>query len=461
MGIPKRRPASAERLATPASIRGVLFGASAAALGVAIQVANGTLTEESFFYLNVAAGLGLAALACPRAPARRPRLEPWLAGMLSVALAWQVGYLFVAPPAMYLRPDADGARLFLRGIGAAIVLAGGLLQSSRGGRVAFLAGLLTLHALLGMWVLRTSPEPHIDVFYFQRDSCNALLHGTNPYTITFPNIYGDATPFYGPGATWHGRLKFGFIYPPLSLFMALPGHLLGDYRYSQLFAIEAAAALMAFSSREKTAPLAAALFLMTPRSFFVLEQGWTEPFAVFLLAATVFCAHRARPAVPYVLGLLLCVKQYLVFACIPALFLVSRGDGRATRAFVLKTLATVLVVTLPLALWNARAFLDDIVMMQLRQPFRRDALSYLAWLARDRPVPLPAWVALAPTLLATALAWWRLPRTPSGFAGAVAIVMFTFIAFNKQAFANYYYFVIGALCCAVAAEPNPVAPSSA
>jgi hypothetical protein len=240
----------------------------------------------------------------------------------------------------------------------------------------------------------------------------------------------------------------------LSLFLALPGYLVGDYRYSQLFAVEAAAALMAWSSRERTAPLGAALFLLTPRAFFVLEQGWTEPFAVLLLAATVFCAHRARPALPYVLGLLLCVKQYLIFAYVPALFLVPNGDWRKTSTFVLKTFATALVVTLPLALWNIRAFFDDLVMMQLHQPFRSDALSYLAWFARDRPAPLPSWVALIPTLLATILAWWRLPRTPSGFAAAVAIVMFTFIAFNKQAFANYYYFVIGALCCAVAAEQS-------
>ena len=54
-----------------------------------------------------------------------------------------------------------------------------------------------------------------------------------------------------------------------------------------------------------------------------------------------------------------------------------------------------------------------------------------------------------------------MPGKMTRLAAAVAIVMFTFIAFNKQAFANYYYFVIGALCCAVAAEPNPVAPSSA
>ena len=47
------------------------------------------------------------------------------------------------------------------------------------------------------------------------------------------------------------------------------------------------------------------------------------------------------------------------------------------------------------------------------------------------------------------------PRTPAGFAGGVALVYFAFFAFNKQAFENYYFFVIGALCCAVALTPEP------
>ena len=31
------------------------------------------------------------------------------------------------------------------------------------------------------------------------------------------------------------------------------------------------------------------------------------------------------------------------------------------------------------------------------------------------------------------------------------MIFLPFIAFNKQAFANYYFFVIGATCCAIAA----------
>jgi hypothetical protein len=59
---------------------------------------------------------------------------------------------------------------------------------------------------------------------------------------------------------------------------------------------------------------------------------------------------------------------------------------------------------------------------------------------------------------ASALALWRLPRTPAGFAMANALTFMGFFAFNKQAFCNYYFFVIGTVCASLAAwlPPNAV-----
>ena len=48
------------------------------------------------------------------------------------------------------------------------------------------------------------------------------------------------------------------------------------------------------------------------------------------------------------------------------------------------------------------------------------------------------------------LAMWLLPKNAGGFAGAVAVVYFTFFALNRQAFCNYYFLVIAAMCCAIA-----------
>jgi hypothetical protein len=111
---------------------------------------------------------------------------------------------------------------------------------------------------------------------------------------------------------------------------------------------------------------------------------------------------------------------------------------------------------------NPEAFWWSVVKLQFQQPFRMESLSYLPWwVNRGHPQP-PLWVPFALTSVAIALAVWRAPRTPAGFAAAVGFVYCTFFAFNKQAFVNYYYFVVGAFCIALAAyrtrEPDEPAP---
>jgi hypothetical protein len=107
-------------------------------------------------------------------------------------------------------------------------------------------------------------------------------------------------------------------------------------------------------------------------------------------------------------------------------------------------------------LWDVSAFVHNTITVQLDQPFRMDALSVLPWIARLRPdAPPPSgWLSFLAAAPALALALWRCPRSAAGFAAAVGFAYLVFFALNRQAFCNYYDFVIGALCCAVAAMPN-------
>jgi hypothetical protein len=433
------------------------LSAAAVALGYALQMHNGAQQLDLVLYLSAALALCAAAVSAPPAPARLRLGEGALLALLVAALAFQMGELLTVPPGIYLR-NAD-PKPFYRALALAAVLGGTFVSPNRWVGRLCVPLMLLVYLYVGVWLIKASPAPHIDVYLFQRDGAAALLSGTNPYELTYPNIYGNSA-YYGAGLSVGGRLRFGFPYPPLSLLLALPGHVLGkDYRYSQLMATALAGGLMAYARPGRVAAAAMALFLFTPRTFMVLEQGWTEPYAVLLVAATVFVACRFRRALPYVLGLLLAVKQTLVFAAPAALLLLPRPlpSRRELLLFAGKAAGVATAVTLPFVLWNPRAFFWDVMMLQFYQPFRRDSLSYLAWFARDGGAPLPTWVAFAVALLALGLALWRAPRSPSGFAAAVSLTYLCFFAFNKQAFANYYYFVIGALCCAVAASAAPKA----
>ena len=162
-------------------------------------------------------------------------------------------------------------------------------------------------------MVRAAPDPGIDVVVVHREAINALLSDEDPYRISFENIYGgDSGMYYNPRAIVGNRVAFGYPYPPLSLFLAVPGQVIAnDYRYAELVALLLGAALIGYVRPSLHSKLAAALLLTTPRGFFVIEQGWTEPIALLMTALVVFFMVRRPAVVPWAGGLLAVTKQYL------------------------------------------------------------------------------------------------------------------------------------------------------
>jgi len=454
--VPARAVAVVRADGDTPSLAAPLLAVAALTLGVALQLSDGHFAPEAFPWLTIALILSLLAVAAPLLP--RPTVSTRaLAALLGAGGLLQIAALLMKPPGKYLTAawPRDYAPFF-GGLLLAALLIGIGWWSPRPVRRWWFPALLLVHFLLGVWVIRQSPAPPIDVFIFQQDSAAALLRGDNPYGLTFPDIYGSA-PYYGPGMVTAGRLNFGFPYPPLSLFLALPGYLLaGDYRFSQLVALILAGVFLALMRPDRIGALAAALLLFSPRVFFVVEQGWTEPFAILLLAAMVACARRWPRALPLALGLLLAVKQTMVFIPLLAFLLVGgMGGWRDWLRLHRRAGLVALIVTLPLALGELRGFITAVITLQLYQPQRSDALSYVAALVRAG-LPAPTWLAFVAIVPVLALALRRGARGPAGFAAAVGVLYLVFFVLNKQAFCNYYFFALGALCCGIAAM-QPVA----
>lgn len=454
-GVTPKRAAGATWFAPAA------FALSAFALGAALQVNYGQYGAHAMAWLTCAmAACAAGVLRMRRAASatdnENRRVPPDLV-ILTAGLTAQFAMLLSRSPGV---AELDG-RLdllpFRVGLIGAAAFAALAAFGPRSVRRAALVMLLGSHLALGLWLLRATPQPAVDVCVFQRDACEALLQGRNPYTITFPDVSPPGRNFYGAGLSADGRLLFGYPYPPLSLLLAIPGHLLGDFRYSQLAAMTLAGGLIAASRPGRRATLAAALLLFTPRGFFVLQAGWTEPFIVLMLALTVFLALRTPrhfSVAAIAIGLLLATKQYLLLALPLVPLLLSGAIRRERLRFLLMAAGAALLVTLPLALWDARGFGHSAVLLQFRQPFRQDALSYLVPFARATGATPSSIVPLTLAAGAVVLCLWKFPRTPSGFAAAFALTFLVFFAFNKQAFCNYYHLVIAALCCAAAAVPD-------
>jgi uncharacterized membrane protein len=250
--------------------------------------------------------------------------------------------------------------------------------------------------------------------------------------------------------------------------MTLPGYLLGgDVRYSDLAAMGLSAAFIAFTPRRRgtdraivsTAPLAATLLLLMPRAIYVLDLSWTEPLLVLTFSLVMFSAFRWPKALPVALGLYLSTKQYTVLTLPLLPLLIDRPTHwRTLWRILLKAFLVVMAINLPFLLWNVRGFFRSIVEFQLMQSFREDALSYLVFIHQHiTATPLPSWVALVPLVVLIPLCLSRIPSSPAGFALGVTAVHLFFFAFNKQAFCNYYYFVIATACWSIAAAE--LAPS--
>ena len=449
MGAPFGAPLAPERDRWTGAIGAVL---AAALLGRALQVDSGHYRPEAVVWLSLAFAILLAAVAAPQIAALARHGPAAALAAVAVGIGYEAVDLLGRLPGMYLHLTARSDVLpFFAGVVVSAALAGLALARESWRRVC-VPLLLLVHLLLGVWIIRVSPDPQTDVHAFQRDASAALLSGHGPYGIPHPGLGVDPR-FYGPGLVVNGQPRIGLPYPPLSAVLSLPGHLLGDHRYSLLAATILAAALMAFLRPGPLSAGGAALFLLTPRRSFVLEQGFTEPYVVLALAFVVLCAFRFRRALPYAVGLFFAVKQYGVLAApLLALLLPRPLSWREIWGLVWKAGATALAVTLPLALVDPKAFVRDVVLFQVQQPFRWDSLSFLAWLARGTGAPLPGWLGFLALAALTALGLWRAPRTPAGFALGVGLAFFGFFAFGKQAFANYYLFVLGALCLAVSAS---------
>ncbi|HYX28590.1 MAG TPA: hypothetical protein VE863_08490 [Pyrinomonadaceae bacterium] len=319
-----------------------------------------------------------------------------------------------------------------------------------------LALLMVPHLLIGVWSIRGLPNPDFDVYWCHMHSLEALLKGINPHTLTLAYVHPDELK-YPASYVYDGVVHIGFPYPPLSLFMALPGYLIGgDYRYSGLAATALSAGLMIYARPSRLSFLAAALFLSTPAMVTVLKMGWTEPYVLLLFTLTIFCACRAPKLFPYALGLLIASKQYAIFAALGVFLLpIERGRAKDYAIMIGKALLVATAITLPWMLWNVRGFLHDVILLQFLLPFRMDALSYLVWLTYNTGRQPPAVIGFIMMAPAVALMRWRGARTVAGFAAAVAFIFLSFFSFNKAAFINYYFLVIGAICCAVAVSGSP------
>jgi hypothetical protein len=309
--------------------------------------------------------------------------------------------------------------------------------------------------------LHASPSPVIDAFTLQVDGADWLLSGQNPYRAV--SVPSTGTAEWAPP-----QLSYG--YPPTQIYVTTIAELVtGDVRAAMAVALVAAGVFLRLLAARRAgtgagrvpslmvdAP-ALALWL-APKTFFIVEQSWTDPVPLALLLGAVVAVDRGRSMTGAVLwGLALSSKQTMIWF-LPLTWLLPGFR----RRHVLLALAVAVATVAPFLAWHPAAVLRSLGETHVHLPLHPGGLTFNNWLLRRFGWGPSGWIAFLLAAAVVAVALGRLRRSLLAVGLASAFAYLVFFAFNRWAFANYYFFVSGlaalAAACAGRVDAGATAP---
>jgi len=365
-------------------------------------------------------------------------VEPPAEWMLVLALLFCVYIANFKLPASFVDPAGAFTYAFFRlqtAVAASLVLVFFLVpRSPRTFKYLLLIAAVFVAVILRVWLLSASPTPQIDVFSASTQAAQLLAEGTSPY---LPHEDGS----------------IAFHYPPLNAYLhALSYWLVDDIRAIYIIA-ELTFALFLFLAAKRSmdsvrAGLLACLFLFHPRSLFTLDLAWTEPpILAFLGLALFLFARGRRNAAAAAYGLMLSLKQYLVFFLLHWWLL-----DRSWKRFAILVAATVATVVPFFFIDTSYLIEHGFLQTVLRGGVRSDSLTFVTFLSATAGITLPRMTSVIVGLIFsfwTFRAFRQYPPLPA-FLFSSALTTFALFLFGAQAFANYYYVVSGLVLLLIA-----------
>jgi hypothetical protein len=415
--------------------------------GMAITFKNGRYHAGALLLVLAALGTLLFSLRAisgervsqPRSP--RILVVVWLGLLAMTVVALNVDIVMYAVRPWHLGRAAQIVAILLLVSYSPFLT--GRRREPRRLRLARFGAFAIIVALAGVDVIRTSPTPRIDVWTVQQGGVAALQAGKNPYREvaerdTGPRIAEDVP----------------YVYPPTQLYLTLPAYVLAkDVRFAMLTALLLAGFGMRYlTGRARTglpsiAEDAPTLYLwLGAKTFFILEQAWVDPVQVMLITLTC-CAYVARRPLltAALLGIVLSAKQTMFWA-VGLTGIILRFD----RKQWLTTVGLGAALVLPFVLIDFPALKHANFDFLSHLPSRPDALTFNSWYLRafGRELPGALGFVLAGTIAGASI--WLMKPSLARLGVALVATYGAFFAFNKWAFANYYFLIAGLASLAAA-----------
>lgn len=314
-------------------------------------------------------------------------------------------------------------------------------RSGREARKSLVLFALAVTAVIGVIHIETVRDIGLDVMVLHKQAADAIAEGQNPYTeaVTVQNGAPDAAP---------DDVIVGYPYPPLTaLVFSIGEWVFDDARFMGLIAWLAFLAMLGLSGlreRKDGRVFLVLLLAALPGWPLVLRAGWTEPLSLALLAAMFFTWSRQRVS-GGLLGLGLASKQYFAVAA-PILALI-RGEKRWQRVSA-AVVAVIVVLGVGFA-WGPNAFWSAGIEFHLSTPPRPESSNLVglaSLLGASWKAPTAVTLGLG-ALVAIATGSGARSRTDVMLAVASTLAVSFFV--SSQAFANYWYLIMGLVALAL------------
>ena len=195
-----------DRRSVPAAPEGAIWRVGLIAACIPMALAVGTAIEPREALRLLLFGVPFAAFAVfgwRLAPGRESRIPALLLALIAVPIVVSSS---IKQLQIFYNAATVGT-LAHAGIALMIVAAAvAVLAPAWPARIGFV--LLVAWQVTVLVIAIRAGKPLLDAWEFQQDSGAALLHGHNPFTLTFADPYGpEATRlFYAPGLVSNGRL---------------------------------------------------------------------------------------------------------------------------------------------------------------------------------------------------------------------------------------------------------------